>query len=108
MHQPPPDGPILAPRVLLPGDAPAEHLRQATQIFITLENQKKAISGEAVSHFRSESAVACPFKVGIGIFLRLRDQGCDPTTPISDSPSDHGLSSISASNIISVIRAECL
>ena len=93
---------------LLPGDAPAEHFHQATQIFITLDNQKNAICGETVSHFRSKSATACPVKAGIDIFLRLRDQGCDPTTLTSDYPSKHGIRSVSASNIIAVIRAECL
>ena len=39
---------------------------------------------------------------------RLHNQGCNPTTPISDYPSDHGLRSVSSSNIIVVIRDECL
>ena len=93
---------------LLPGDAPAEHFRRATQILLTLDNQKNYIQSETVSHLRSKSAAACPVRAGIDIFLRLRDQGCAPTTPISDYPSDHGLRSGSASNIITVIRAECL
>ena len=93
---------------LLPGDAPAEHFRHATQIFITINNQKNVIRGKTVSHFRSESAAACLVKAGIDIFLRLRDRGCNPTTSNSDFPSYHGLRSISASNRISVIRAECL
>ena len=29
--------------ILLPLDAPIEHFRQATQVFLTLENQKNAI-----------------------------------------------------------------
>ena len=71
-------------------------------------DEEYAIRGETVSHFRSESAAACPVKAGIGISLRLRNQGCDPTTPISDYPSDYGFCSVSASNITAVIRAECL
>ena len=93
---------------LLPRDAPAEHFRRTTQIVLTLDNHKNSIRGENVSHFRSKSAAACPVKAGVDIFLRLRDQGCAPTTPISDYPSDHGLRSVSASNIIAAIRAECL
>ena len=54
------------------------------------------------------SIYLAPVKAGIYIFLRLRDQGCDPTTPISDYPSDHCFPSVSASNIIAIIRAECL
>ena len=64
--------------------------------------------GETVSHFLSESAAACPVKAGIDIFLCLHDQGYDPTTPIGDYPSNYGLRSVSASNIIAVIRAKCL
>ena len=41
---------------LLPGDAPAEHFRRATQIVLTLDNQKNAIRAKNVSHFRSKSA----------------------------------------------------
>ena len=93
---------------LLPRDTPAEHFSRATQIVLTLDNQKNSIRGETVSHFRSKSAAACPVKAGINIFLRLCDQGCAPTTPISDYPSDHGLRSVSASNISAFIRAECL
>ena len=93
---------------LLLGDAPANQFCQAIQTVITLDNKKNAICGETVSHFRSESAAACLFKAGINIFLRLRDQGCDPTTPISNYPSDHDLRPISASDIIAVIRAKCL
>ena len=93
---------------LLPGDAPAEHFCQATQIFITLDNKNNTIRCETVSQLCSESATACPVKADIDIFLRLRNQGCGPTTPISNYPSDHGLRSISASNIIAIIRTECL
>ena len=93
---------------LLPRDAPVEHFRRATQIVLTLDNKKNSIRGKTVSHFRSKSAAACPVKAGIDIFLCLCDQGCDPTTSISDYPSDHGLRSVSTSNIIAVIRAECL
>ena len=93
---------------LLPRDASAEHFRQAAQMFITFDNQKNAIRGETDSHFRSESAAVCPVKAGNDIFLRLHNQGCDPPAPISDYPSNHGLCSISASHIISVIRAKCL
>ena len=93
---------------ILPGDAPAKHFRQAAQIVITLNNQKNTIRGKTISHFCSESATACPFKAGIEIFPRLQEQGCDPTTPISDYPSNHGFRSVNASNIIAVIRAKCL
>ena len=36
------------------------------------------------------------------------DWGCDPTTPIKNYPSNHGFRSVSTSNIITVIRSECL
>ena len=41
--------------ILLPVDAPIENFHQATQIVLTLDNQKNFIRGETVSHFRSES-----------------------------------------------------
>ena len=69
---------------------------------------KNAIRDETVSHFRSKYVAACPAKAGIDILLRLHDQGCDPITPISKFPSDNDLRSVSASNIIALIRAECL
>ena len=91
---------------LLPGDAPADHFCYATQNLLTLNNQKNAIRSETVSHLQSESAAACQVKAGNDIFLRLRGQGCDPTTPIGDFTSDHGFCSISASNIIAIIRTK--
>ena len=89
---------------LLPGNAPAEHFRRATQTVLTLDNHNNDIRRETVFRFRSKSATACLVKAGINIFLRLRDQWCDPTTHISDYPSGHGLRSVSTSNIIAVIR----
>ena len=44
--------------------------------------------------------------MGTNIFLFLHYQGCNPTTPIRNLPSGRGLRSVSASNIINVIRAE--
>ena len=70
-------------------------------MFVTLDNQKNAICGDTVSHFSSESAAVCSVKSVIAIFLRLRNQGCDPATPISDHQSYHGLRSISASPSLS-------
>ena len=93
---------------LLPGGTPVKHFRLATQIFLTLDNQNNAIRGETVSHFRSESAASFPVQAVIDIFLQLHDQGCNPTTSISNFPSDHGIRSVSASNIISVIRSKFL
>ena len=88
---------------LLPGDAPAEHFRQATQIVITLDNQKNAICAETVSQFHSESAAACLVKADIDIFLRLHNH-----TPISNFPHDHGLHSVRAYKTIAGIRAKCV
>ena len=93
---------------LLPRDAPVEHFPQVAQIVIILDNQKNAIRGKTVLHFCYESDAACPVNVGIDIFLPLRNRGYNPITPISDFPSDHGLRSVNASNIIAVIRYECL
>ena len=93
---------------LLPGDALPITSAMLTHIVIIIDNQKNAICGETVSHFRYESAAACSVKVGIDNFLRLRDRGCDPTTPITNLPSDYGLRTVSASNIIAIIRAGCL
>ena len=76
---------------LLPGDAPADHFCHATQIVITLNNQKNSICGETAYHFRSDSSPTCSVKASIDIFLHLRDRGCDPTTPISNFLSNHGI-----------------
>ena len=54
---------------ILPADAPTEHFQHATQIILTLGNQKNAIQGQSVSHFRSDLASACPVQVGFDIFL---------------------------------------
>ena len=91
-----------------PRGRPHRAFRHVTQIVITLDNQKDAISGETVSNFHSECASAIPVKVGINTFLYLQKWGCDPTTPISNFPSHHGIGSVSTPNIIAVIRAECL
>ena len=93
---------------LLPGDAPVKFFCQTTQIVITLNNKRNTIRGETLSQCCSDSAVACPVKAGIGIFLRLHNRGSDSTTPISDFPSNHGFLFVSVSNIIDVIGAECL
>ena len=69
---------------LLSGFTPIKNFCQANQIFITLDNQKNTIHGDTISRFHSESAVACPVKAVIKIFLRLRKQGCDTTPPISN------------------------
>ena len=88
----------------LPPDDPIEWSHHITQIFLTLDNQKNAIRGETISHFRLECLSACPVQAGVNIFLRLREHGCDLTATVSDYPTPQGLRSINASNIIAVIR----
>ena len=56
---------------LLPADAPIKHFQNATQIVLTLDNQKNAIRGESVSHFRSELAAAYLVRAGVNIFLHM-------------------------------------
>ena len=58
------------------------------------------------SHSRSECLSACQVRVGVNIFLRLQEHGCDPTATVSDYPSPQGLRSVRASSIIYVIRAQ--
>ena len=92
---------------LLPPDDPIGSFQHATEIIIILNNQQNDIQGETVSHFRFEYSEYCPVQAGINIFLRLREQGCDPSTPVSDYSTPQDLCSISASSIITVVRAEC-
>ena len=93
---------------LLLADFPIEHFQHVTQIVLTLDNQKNAIQGESVSHFRSELAAACLVRAGVNIFLRMRENGCPGATPVSDYPTAQGLCSVSASDIIAVLRAETI
>ena len=76
---------------LLPVDAPIEHFYQANYIVIILDNQKNTIRGETISHFQSYSTAAYLVRSGVNIFLRLREHGCDPTTPVGGFPTDQGL-----------------
>ena len=62
---------------------------------------------ETVSHYLSKSSEAWPVRSGLNIFLQLWEQGCDPSTPVSDYSTPQDLCSISASSIITVVRAEC-
>ena len=89
---------------LPPVDAPIEHFQYATQIFLALEDQKNAIRGETISHFRSESPAAFPVRAYVNIFPRMRKLGYPATTPVSDYPSDQGLRTVNASDIIYVLR----
>ena len=45
---------------LIPVNAPINHFQHATQIVLTLYNQKNYIQGETVSHFKSDSLPSCP------------------------------------------------
>ena len=81
---------------ILPADFPTEHLQNATQIVLTLDNQKNAIRGKTVSHFRSESPAACPVLAGVNMFLRIQEHRHPETTPASDYTTDQGLCLVSA------------
>ena len=85
-----------------------EQFQHDTQIFLTLDNQKNMIQGESVSHFRSKSAAACLVRAGVKIFLRMRKHGCPGATPVSNYPTNQGLRSSSASDIIVVLQAETI
>ena len=52
-------------------------------------------------------STACPVWAGVNIFLHQREHGCDPTTTVSDYPSPQDLRLVSASIVITVLRAEC-
>ena len=54
----------------------------------------------------NKTAGACPVRAGNKILLCLREFGCDPTTPVSDFRTTQGLCSVSASNIITIIKAD--
>ena len=45
---------------ILPDNAPIDHFQYATHIVLALENQKNAIRGDTIYHFRSESPSAFP------------------------------------------------
>ena len=92
---------------LLSPDAPIGSFQHATQIVITLKNQKNSIRGDTVSHFFSKSPEAYLVRAGVNTFLRLQEQGCDPSTAVSDYSTPQGLCSVSASSIIVVVRVEC-
>ena len=90
----------------LPPYTPIGWSEHVTQIVLTLDNQKSAIRGETVSHFISECLAACPVRAGINIFLRQREHSCDPTTTVIDYPTPQGLRLVSASIVITFLRAE--
>ena len=70
-------------------------------------NQKNAVGGESVSHFKSELAAAFPFKAGVKIFLCVQEQGCPSESLVSDYPKKHQrLFYISALDIILVLQNE--
>ena len=115
MYRPPQESTVLAPtdfffffrEKLLPADALIEQFQYATQIVLTLDNHKNTIRGETVSYFRSESSADCPVQAGIRTFLRMQQHRFLATTLVSNyPPAGQGLCSISASDIISVLRAE--
>ena len=43
----------------------------------------------------------------VNVVLRLQEYGCGPTATVSKYPTPQALRSVSASNIISIIRSEC-
>ena len=89
---------------LHPVDAYNEYLQHINQIVLTLNNQKNVIRGESVSHFRSESAAACPVRVDINIFLRKGEHGGLVANPVSDYPDTRQqLQSGSTSDTITVL-----
>ena len=53
-----------------------------------------------------ECLAACPVRAVIKIFLRQREHGYDSTITVSDYPTPQDLHSISASIIITLLRAE--
>ena len=90
-----------------PLDTPIGSFQHTTHIFINLDNQKNDIRGDTVFHFQSKSSESFYVRSGVNIFLRLQEQGCDPSTPVSEYSSPQGLRSVSASIIIAVVRSEC-
>ena len=72
---------------LLSVDALIEQFHQATQIVLTLNNQKNAIQDETVFHFKSDSAVEFLFRADVNMYLFLRDHICDPTNPVRNFPT---------------------
>ena len=93
---------------LLPANAPTEQFQNTNQIVLTLDNQKNAIIGESVLHFRSESAAAYPVRVGFKILLRMHEHGCPGATHVSNYLTAQGLRLVSALDIIVVLRAETI
>ena len=91
---------------LLPPDASIGWFEHITQIVLALDNQKNAIQGETVSHFRSECPAACPVRAGVNIFLCQREYGCDPTDIVSNYATPQGLRLVSTSFITTTLRAE--
>ena len=115
MHRPSQDSAVPSPHGLHhfrrghspPDDASIWWFEHVTQIVLNLDNQKNAIRGETVSHFRFECPAACPVRAAVNIFLRQREHGCDLTTTVSDYPTPQGLHSVSAPIIITILREEC-
>ena len=87
-------------------ESPIKHLHQATQIVLTLYNQKHSIRGDTVSQFKSDFAAACLVLLCVNIFLRLQDLGYNITIPVSNFLTAQGLRSVISSNIITDIRAK--
>ena len=98
---------FFAGYTFLPTNAPIGWFEHVTQIVLTLNNQKDAIRGDTVSHFRSECPTACPVRAGVNIFLRQHEHGCDPTATVGNYSTPQGLRSVSVSIIITVLRVEC-
>ena len=93
---------------LLSDDSPIEHFHHATQIVLTLENEKNVIRGESVSHFQSESETACPVRAGVNIFLLIREHRCLGDTTVSGYSTAQGIRSVIALDIITVLRFETI
>ena len=92
--------------LLLP-DAPIGSFQHATQIFITLDNQNNAIREETVLHSWYKSSEAYPVQSGVNVFLQIREQGCEPSTPASDYSTPQDINSSSASSIVNAVRSDC-
>ena len=83
---------------IIPLNASIKKFQHASHIFITLDNQKNALLIGVPGRL--------PYLSRRKIFLRLREQGYDHSTPVSEYPTPQGLCSVSASSIITIIRVE--
>ena len=96
MHGPPQDSTVLA----LPGNndicqGPSTPHGRPNQAISAHHTDCPHPEQSEEFHLRqdSESTSAFPLRVGVNIFLRMREHGCPATTPVSNYPTAQGLRS---------------